>query len=69
MGTLFGFVVGYIVGARMGSRGFDEVVESVRAIRDSQEFQGFVDAVKHHSRYTLQQLSHRLGVPDEPPAA
>jgi hypothetical protein len=29
MGTLFGFAVGYIVGARAGSQGFDEVVEAL----------------------------------------
>ena len=42
MGTLFGFVVGYVVGARAGSAGFDELVDSWRAIRESEEFTAFI---------------------------
>ena len=52
MGTLFGFAVGYVVGARMGGRGFDEVVQAARDLRDSAEFRGLVDAVRSHAVHT-----------------
>ena len=60
MGTLFGFVVGYVLGARAGGEGFDEVVQSIRDIRQSQEFRGFVDAMKSHTRHVLGQVTGRL---------
>jgi hypothetical protein len=60
MGTLFGFVVGYVLGARAGAQGFEEVVQSLRAIRRSDEFHGFVDAMKSHSRHVLSQVTGRL---------
>lgn len=60
MGTLFGFAVGYILGARAGGEGYDEVVRSVRAIRQSEEFQGFVSAMKDHGRHILREVSGRL---------
>jgi hypothetical protein len=60
MGTLFGFAVGYILGARAGESGYDEVVRSVRAIRQSEEFRGFVSAMKDHGRHILREVSGRL---------
>jgi hypothetical protein len=60
MGTLFGFAVGYILGARAGADGYEEVVRSVRAIRQSEEFQGFVSAMKDHGRHILREVSGRL---------
>lgn len=60
MGTLFGFVVGYVLGARAGAEGFEEVVQSLRDIRQSEEFRGFVEAMKSHSRHVLGQVSGRL---------
>jgi hypothetical protein len=48
MGTLFGFVVGYIVGARAGSQGFEEVVDALRTVRDSEEFQALGEVVRAH---------------------
>jgi hypothetical protein len=52
MGTLFGFVVGYIVGARAGSQGFEEVVDALRTVRDSEEFQALGEVVRSHVRGT-----------------
>jgi len=60
MGTLFGFVVGYILGARAGAEGFEEVVQSLRDIRGSEEFRGFVDAMKSHTRHVAAQVTGRL---------
>ena len=52
MGTLFGFVVGYIVGARAGSQGFEEVVDALRTVRDSEEFQALGEVVREHVKGT-----------------
>jgi hypothetical protein len=60
MGTLFGFAVGYILGARAGQDGYEELVRSVRAIRASDEFQDFVVAMKEHGRHLLRQATGRL---------
>jgi phage shock protein A len=69
MGTLFGFVVGYVIGARSGSRTFDEVVDALRAIRDSEEFQALLDATRRHIRATARDLSARLASDEAAPAA
>ena len=69
MGTLFGFAVGYILGARAGQDGFDEVVRSVRAIRESEEFRGFVSAMKDHGRHVLREVTGRVAGPDPSMAA
>jgi hypothetical protein len=65
MGTLFGFAVGYILGARAGRDGFEEVVRSVKAIRESEEFGGFVSAMKDHGRHLLREMSGRLAGEDD----
>lgn len=65
MGTLFGFAVGYILGARAGQDGFEEVVRSVRAIRESEEFQGFVSAMKDHGRHLVREMTGRITGPTD----
>lgn len=65
MGTLFGFLVGYVVGARAGSDGFDDVVRAYHDIRRSTEFRNLLDVVRHHSRGTLARLLERLAAPEE----
>lgn len=60
MGTLFGFVVGYIVGARAGGEDFDEVVDAVRAIRSSEEFQALIDVVVAHVKGAAATVGHWL---------
>lgn len=52
MGTLFGFAVGYVIGARAGSDGFEEVVDALRAVRESDEVQAFVGVLREHLRGT-----------------
>lgn len=39
-----GFLTGYIVGARAGREGFEELVESWEVIRSSDEFQAIMGA-------------------------
>ena len=65
MGTLFGFAVGYILGARGGQDGYEELVRSVRAIRASEEFHDFVGAMKSHGRHLLRQATGALAGEDE----
>lgn len=60
MSALFGFVVGYVVGARAGSSGFDRVEHAVRELCDSEEFQRVVEALKAHAKETAQVMNRRL---------
>ena len=68
MGTLFGFAVGYIVGARAGSQGFDEVVEALRTVRRSEEFQALVEIVGSHLRGTAETVGQWLTTEEASPA-
>jgi hypothetical protein len=72
MAVLVAFAVGYVMGARGGSEGFDEVVRATAAIRESEEARGFVAAARSHLGHTLRELASRLdeggeAEPDEPP--
>lgn len=60
MGVLLAFAVGYTVGARAGAEGFAEIVSSVKAIRESEEFSALLDAVRSHAGYALKELSDLL---------
>ena len=60
METLVGVVLGYVLRGATGSQGFNEVVEQTRALRESDEFQGLVRAVRHHGRNVLHDLSRTL---------
>lgn len=65
MGTLFGFAVGYILGARAGSESFDRVVEAFREVRDSEEFRAFVEVVRAHVKGTATVVAERLAGPED----
>lgn len=67
MGVLLAFVVGYTLGARAGHRGFDEVVTSIKEIRDSEEFHGMLAAARSHAGYVLTEIAELLGNADGPP--
>ena len=72
MAVLLAFAVGYVMGARGGSEGFDEVVRAAAAIRQSDEARGFVAAARSHLGHTLRELAFRLdegGEADHEPAA
>jgi hypothetical protein len=60
METLVGVILGYVLRGATGSRGFNEVLEQSRAVRESDEFQGLVRAVRHHGRTVLHDLSVTL---------
>lgn len=62
MGTLFGFIVGYVVGAKGGSERFDEVLQAFRAVRDSEEFRALLQALRLHASDTARDLGDRLSI-------
>jgi hypothetical protein len=61
MEILMAFAVGYFIGARAGNEGFEDVVSSFQAVRESDEFKGLVDALRSHVSHTLLQLSSIVG--------
>ena len=60
MKLLLGFALGYVVGAKAGSAGFDRVEAAVRELRDSEEYHRVVDAVVEHAKETAQVMNRRL---------
>lgn len=67
MGILMAFAVGYFVGARAGSERLDEVIASLKAVRESEEFLGLLDSLRTHSAHVLQELSSHLASSDREP--
>ncbi|MBV8982572.1 MAG: hypothetical protein JO086_16860 [Acidimicrobiia bacterium] len=65
MGTLFGFAVGYVIGARAGSEGFDDLLRAMSAIRQSEEYRGFVTSLREHVMHTLRDVNQRLAAISE----
>ena len=60
MGVLFGFFVGWAVGARGGRKGFDDVVSAAKEVLRSDEAATLQAAVRLHTEYTLRQLADWL---------
>jgi hypothetical protein len=67
MGTLFGFAVGYVIGARAGAEGFEDLMRAFTAIRSSEEYKGFMDSLRSHMRHTLREVNARLATVAEEP--
>jgi hypothetical protein len=57
MAAVVALVVGYVIGARAGSKDLDQVARSLRAVRDSEEFADLVSAVRSHAAHTLRELA------------
>ena len=57
---LFALAAGYVLGASAGSRDFDQLFDSVRAIRNSEEFNDFLTALRSHASHTLRELADML---------
>jgi hypothetical protein len=57
MGIVLAFAVGYMVGANAGQEGYQDVVDALRAVRESEEFHGLLSAVRGHASATFRQLS------------
>ena len=66
MGILAAFFAGWVVGARSGERGYQDVVASLRRLRDSEEVRDLGQALRSHLGYTLEDLARRLRGEGEP---
>jgi hypothetical protein len=60
MQILLSFLIGYFVGAKAGSEQFDEVVESARAVAESDEFHSLLLTLRTHAAATLHSLGDLL---------
>ena len=49
--------VGYVIGARAGSKELDQLVESLRALRETEEFAAVLSAARAHLAHTLRDLA------------
>ena len=69
MGLFVALAVGYVVGARAGSKDLDQVTQALKALSASEEFADVVSAVRSHVGHTLRELASMIeGAPDEPNA-
>ena len=60
MKMILALAAGYVLGASAGSRDFEQLLDSVRAIRDSEEFNDFLAALRSHASHTLRELADML---------
>jgi len=66
MGFFVALAVGYVVGARAGSKDLDEVGKALKALSASDEFADVVSAVRSHLGHTLRELAGAIeGAPKE----
>ena len=57
MGVFIALAVGYVVGARTGSKDLDQVGKALKALSASEEFADVVSAVRSHLGHTLRELA------------
>ncbi|MEP7203200.1 MAG: hypothetical protein ABI894_11350 [Ilumatobacteraceae bacterium] len=60
MGILLVFAAGYVMGSRAGGESLDEVIGAVHAIRESDEFNDLVKALRSHAAHSLRGLATML---------
>ena len=66
MGVLVALAVGYVIGARTGSKDLDQVAKALKALSASEEFADVVSAVRSHLGHTLRELAGMVeGAPHE----
>ncbi|HEX3087562.1 MAG TPA: hypothetical protein VHQ23_02840 [Ilumatobacteraceae bacterium] len=66
MGLVLFFAAGYVMGSRAGGESLDEVIDAVHAIRESDEFNDFVKALRSHAADSLRGLATMLEKDREP---
>ena len=66
MGLVLFFAAGYVMGSRAGGESLDEVIDAVHAIRQSDEFNDFVKALRSHAADSLRGLATMLEKDREP---
>jgi hypothetical protein len=66
MGYFIAMIIGYVIGARAGSKDLDQLARSVQALRETEEFGDVVAAARSHVGHTLRELASvvdgRVGV-------
>ena len=60
MGIVLAFAAGYFLGARAGREELDDVLEALQAIRQSEEFNDLVRAVRSHAASALREVASVL---------
>jgi hypothetical protein len=66
MGKLAALAVGYVIGARSGGKDLDQLLGSLRALRETEEFADVVSAVRSQVGHTLRGLATMVdGAPTE----
>lgn len=66
MGILLAFGVGYVVGARAGERGYQDVVDAIKQLRESEEAHDLMSALRSHVGFTLEDVARRLREDGQP---
>lgn len=60
MVVLLAFAAGYYLGARAGSQDFDDVVDALQAVRQSEEVKDLVGSLRSHAAHTLREVAALL---------
>ncbi len=63
MGILLAFFTGWALGARGGTKGYDEVLTAGKDVLRSEEFAALRAALRSHTEYALRQLADLLQEP------
>jgi hypothetical protein len=63
MKVLVALAAGYVLGARTAGEELDDVLRSMRALRDSEEFHDLLTAVRSHAAHSLRELATMLDRP------
>ena len=66
MGILLAFAVGFVVGGRGGAQDFNDVIQAVRELRDSEEFHGLLGVLRQHGAHMLRSAADLLDGPTMP---
>ena len=60
MGILLAFAVGWVMGSRGGREGFEDVVQAVQDVAESEEFHALLDATRSHAGHVLREVAAQL---------
>jgi hypothetical protein len=65
MVAFIALVVGYVMGAKAGSRDLDQLAGSLKRLAESEEFADVVSAARSHLGHTLRELGALVDGPGE----
>ena len=63
------FLAGWALGAKAGNQGFDDVVETTKAVFSSKEFKDLIVVVRAHVGYSLREVGNLVAGDTAEPAA